>query len=165
MPNETPAPQTLEALLTSDPAKLAELNALIDKRAQARVDELLDAEKRKQKIADFAASYMGGSEDDPRGLGMTAADLTNYLQVLPVEQLDPTLEILEKVKAAKVVDFTERGHSRTLQGVRELPEPIKATLKSWLDNGGKLDEFFRVNAVELGAQSDYNLSEFQPKEK
>src|SRR3972149_1045905 len=37
--------QSLESLLSADPARVAELNALVESRAKAQVNELLDAEK------------------------------------------------------------------------------------------------------------------------
>lgn len=156
---------TLEAVLAS-PANAAELNKLIDERANARVAELLEREHAKSHIAEFCASVTGGTETCPVGLPVTSTELADFLTSLSADQLTAAEALLTKIQTAKAVDFAEHGHGRTLNGNRELPPEIAVSLRSWLENpANTVEQFFADNAVELGSQSDYNLSMFQKQEK
>jgi hypothetical protein len=137
----------------------AELERVIDERANLRFNEMIEREQRKNHILDFSRTVTG------KGLPVTGEDLTAFLSSLTAEQLKQAEAIFTKVADTGAVDFTEHGHSKVVAGAQSLPEPIKASLKAWTDAGQTVEEFFKVNAVELGSQADYNLTEFMPKEK
>jgi phosphosulfolactate synthase (CoM biosynthesis protein A) len=72
--------------------------------------------------------------------------------------------MLEKIRQDGVIAFSELGHNKETNGNRELPAEIKLSLQKFVDAGYTKEEFFKVNAAELGNMSDYNLSEFEKKE-
>jgi hypothetical protein len=145
----------------------AELNTQIDQLANERVAVLLAQQERKSKAAQFVAQYVGGTTDKPAGIPVDRAELETLLASLTPDQEAKVQEILTKVRDAKLVDFAEHGHSKTVPAQRQLPAEIKRELVTYLAASDKnsLAEFFAINAVELGAQSDYDLTEFEKKEK
>ena len=158
--------QSLEALLSADPARVAELQALVETRAKAQVTELLEAEKRKAHVAEFSARVVSGSAERPVGLPVTQERLSKFMSSLSTEQQAEFEGLIEDVlTAGKLTEFSELGHSKDLggKGRQKLPAPIAAQLQAWVDAKQSIEEFFRVNAVELGNQADYDLTAFEAK--
>ena len=156
--------QTLEALLSADPARVAELQALVETRAKAQVTELLEAEKRKAHVAEFSTRVVSGTAERPYGLPVTAERLSKFMASLSADQQAEFEGLIEDVlTAGKLVEFSELGHSKTLTGTKPLPAGIAVQLQSWVDAKQPIDEFFKVNSAELGNQADYDLSAFEAK--
>jgi len=155
---------TLEALLSADPARVAELQALVDTRAAAQVTELLNAEKRKAHVAEFSTRVVSGTAERPYGLPVTQERLSKFMAGLSAEQSTEFEAMIEDVlTAGKLTEFSELGHSKILTGTKPLPKDIAVQLQSWVDAKQPIDEFFKVNAAELGNQADYDLSAFEAK--
>lgn len=131
---------------------------------QAKAKEMAELEMKKiqtaQHIAEFSASITGGTPAQPRGLGVKADEVSALLAELSDEQRVKVETLLTNIVAGGVVDFTERGHNRKLDGLIELAKEIKPLLKQWIDAGKTTAEFFAANP-ELGGAGQYNLAEFE----
>lgn len=137
----------------------AQLETLVEERAALRFQNMVEAEKRKNRILEFTRAVTG------KGLPVQGEDLTAFLSDLTPDALDKAIALFQTVAdAGAVIDFEEKGHSKTLTGAQSLPPEMVAPLKAWLAAGQSLEDFFKVNAVELGVMTDYNLSEFVVKE-
>lgn len=117
------------------------------------------------RMSELSQDLVSGSDRAPRGLRVSADELKEHLLKLNADEAKWWGEMLTDTVEKGFVEFSEMGHGRTLQGTRLLPGVIADQLKKWLASGQSLADFFTVNAVELGAMADYNLAEYQPKEK
>jgi len=153
---ELAAPQP-QAVDLSSP----EATVLIQRRAEEIAAEQRAAEQRAAQIADFAAQMTGRKS---RAIPVEAERLSAFLTGLTDEQRTEAQSIFTRIADNGLVDFSENGHSAVLAGVRELPSYAKPLLTKWLASGNAINEFFLVNAAELGDMGDYNLLEFT-KEK
>lgn len=155
---------TLEAFLSGDPARVAELNGIVETRVKQGIADLMESQKRTAHIAEFSAKAVAGSMDHPVGLPIPAERLSKFMTGLSAEQQTEFENIIEDVlKAGKLVEFSEIGHSKTLTGRVKLDAPMAAALSAWIEGKQTIEEFFKVNAAELGAQADYDLSAFEAK--
>jgi hypothetical protein len=144
---------------------LLEQYDLIKEKASREAAEMIASVRREADVSDLCARLTGGDKDAPFGLPVKSDDLKAWLLSLDKKQADFARELLTNVAKNGPIDYRERGHGKTQQGTQILPPMIAASLRSWIDAGQSVAEFFRVNAVELGNMSDYNLAEFQGKEK
>lgn len=119
---------------------------------------------QERKIAEFADSLIGGSEDETKGLPIDKNSLVDLMKGMKESDREKFQDMLQKIRDAKVVEFEEKGHNRKMQGTQQLPDEMKAELQKAIDKGISVDEFFKMNAVDLGSKSEYDLSEFQKKE-
>jgi hypothetical protein len=147
----------------------AELAAYI--ASQRQVAELewrseLARHAHESKMAELANRAVGGSDEAPRGFRVAAEELKAHLMKMDPDEAKFWTDLMAVTQEKGLMDFGERGHSRVLQGSQALPDSIKANMRSWLSVAGNtVEDFFKLNAVELGSMADYNLAEFQPKEK
>lgn len=162
---ETPAPVSEGVPIMSEPIvelsaeQTAQLETLVEERAALRFQNMVEAEKRKNRILEFTRAVTG------KGLPVQGEDLTAFLSDLAPDALDKATALFQAIAdAGAVIDFEEKGHSKTLTGAQSLPPEMVAPLQAWLAAGQTLEDFFKVNAVELGVMTDYNLSEFVVKE-
>jgi len=97
-------------------------------------------------------------------LALAADDLTAAILALP--EADKVLELIEKVADAKIVNFAERGSNGRNDDPEKasVPKEIKGFLAQWIEAGKEASEFFAANP-ELGDAKDYDLSEYEDKEK
>jgi hypothetical protein len=168
----------------ADLSTLLDLDGLSEEAKKQRKDELKNqlAAIRKQaeleyrgemlrlefenRMTDLSQQLVSGSDKTPRGLRVPAEELKAHLTRLDPEEAKWWAELLTNTAEKGFVEYAERGHARVLQGSQALPDSIKANLRSWLSvSGNTVEDFFKLNAVELGSMADYNLAEFQPKEK
>lgn len=152
-------PNMPEPIVELSADQTAQLSALVEERAQTMFKQMVEAERRKTRILDFTRTVTG------KGLPVQGEDLTAFLSSLTPEQLESAEALFSKiVETGGKIDFEEHGHSKTLEGAQPLPPEMAASLRTWIDAGQTVEDFFRVNAVELGAMTDYNLSDFEKKE-
>jgi len=148
-------PELTMAEFMQTPEAVAEL----ERRAKERATELLQAEQLKNKVADFAKRITSG---EAYGLAMKAEDLSASLLALP--EVEKVLDLVDKIVGSKIANFKEQGTGgHKEEKGQEVPEQIKPMIRRWVEMGKSAEEFFVVNP-ELGAASEYNLSEFT-KEK
>lgn len=138
--------------------------ALINERAEARATALLAEKEQKARIAQLAIRLTGGTAEKPVGLSVGHDRIAAFLSNLPAELLPEAEAILLSAAESAPIPFEEIGHSRVMQGTQQLPESIKPALVGWLARGLSLEDFFTANSVELGAMSDYDLTQFINKE-
>ena len=151
-------------------AKLAELSeaqiaSLVDERVNVRVAELARKADRARDTLALSERLCNGTKETPIGLAVPPADLCEILLSLPDENAKKITALLEGIVRVGVVNFSERGHSRIVETKQELPAPIARLLKMWTGAGKKADEFFTANPELALNSADYNLSEYQPKDK
>ena len=143
---------------------LAELTKYMNDQTNARVTELLEAEGRKQRIAELADTLVGGSKDHPKGLPVDKDKLVEFMTGLTAEQAKTAEAIFKAVQEKGFIDFEEEGHDKELEGHTELPEWADLLLTQHVAEGGKIKEFFATNQDELGEMKSYDLSEYKEKE-
>jgi hypothetical protein len=155
---ENDMPELSVAEFMQTPEAVAEL----ERRANERAAELLQAEQLKNKVADFAKRITSG---EAYGLTLKAEELTAAILALP--EAEKVLELVGKIAAAKIANFSEKGtggHEEDLKG-GNVPEAIKPLVQQWVNAGMSAASFFEQNP-ELGMNAaDYNLSEFAKQEE
>jgi len=163
---ETPAVVSLSLENLSLDADLAgKVQSFIAQRVTAGVEAGLKAAKSQAEVSDLCARLTGGADDAPFGLPVKQAELESFLLGLDETNRARAVSILSAIHQHGLVDFGEKGHSRKLQSLTQVPAEIKPILSSWVAAGGEVAEFFKINQAELGAMSDYDLAEFQTKKE
>jgi hypothetical protein len=148
-----PANPKLTELLNT-PEAVQELGRL----AEAKAQDFIRAETRKNQIVEFAATLVGGSKDSPYGLPVKADEVVAVLLSLPPAQAEAVQNLLAKTMKA-TINFMQSHSDAEFNAHPHLPAAYHASLKMWLKAGKDVKSFFATN-VELGAAEDYNLSEF-----
>lgn len=169
-PQETPptptAPVELETEISpqirqflQDPEGVEELG----KQAQELARAAFHLEKRKMHTVQFASKLAGGTAEHPVGLKVRPNELVAALLSLPEKQA----LYFEKILADALdgaINFSMRGlDGEGFIQKPELPQKVKGYLRTWVDAGKTVGEFFQLN-LELGNPEDYNLKEFAKKE-
>lgn len=151
------SPQLKELLRT--PEGIEELG----KKAQELARDAIHLEKRKMHTVRFASKLAGGTSEHPVGLKVRPNEVVALLLSLP----EPQAQAVEKILASALdgaVNFSMRGlDGNGFIQKPELPKEVKGYLRTWVDAGKTVGEFFKIN-LELGNPEDYNLSEFAKKE-
>ena len=138
-----------------------ELQAQLEKRAGEIADEKMAVEKRSSHIAELTQRLTGGNDATPHGLPIPADELAELLTSLTPETQERVESVLGRIAEQGLIDFNEHGSSQVQSGTTPLPPEMARQLNIWLSkDGNTVEEFFKVNAVELGAMADYNLAEF-----
>jgi hypothetical protein len=144
----TPTPPAVVDLSSPD------IVQMINAQAEARAAVILAEREHSAAVVQLADQLCGA------GLPIDHDKALAFLQALPVELYPEAEAILTAAATRDPINFAEAGHARVVQGTQPLPDSIKPILTSWLEKGLSLESFFETNSVELGAMSDYNLTEF-----
>jgi hypothetical protein len=160
-----------EVFLSQARAELAsgtppvELQAFIEQRA-ANIAELRIAESaRKTHISELCVRLTGGTNEHPTGLPIANDELAAFLASLDPDKQATAEALFSRIHDAGMISFSEKGSSRTQTGNQILPAEMAAPLNRWIAAGKTIEEFFKVNAAELGSMADYNLTEFVKENK
>lgn len=133
----------------------------LGRQAAEKAKDTIRAEKRKMVVVEFASKIAGGTREKPFGLKVKPAEIVALVLSLPEKQGNAVMRILEQSLDA-AIDFAEHGvDSEGFLNKPELPKPILDMARQWVKGGKSIDEFFAVNAAELGAPDNFNLSEFK----
>lgn len=155
---ETEISPALKELLQT-PEGIEELG----KKAQDLARDAIRLEKRKMHTVQFASKLAGGTAEYPVGLRVRPNEVVALLLSLP----EPQALAVEKILAGALdgaINFSMRGlDGNGFIQKPDLPKEVKGFLKTWVEAGRSVPEFFKVN-LELGNPEDYNLSEFAKKE-
>lgn len=117
--------------------------------------------QRDNTLTELSQRLTGGSAEHPRGLkGITAEQLKAHLLALPADEANYFGGLLTSVVENGLLEFTELGHGRPVQGTIILAEPYATFLTEWVENKQTVAEFFEINARELGDMNSYNLSKY-----
>jgi hypothetical protein len=136
-------------------------NALVVSQAEQLVTEREKVAARDRDIAEFSKGITGGTDEVPRGLPVTQEEVERFLAMLSDEALDEGKRIFGKIAAEGLVEFTEDGHSRDVDGKKELPEEIVEKLESGELSLADLKE----PVLALGDLSAYDLTKWAEKAK
>ena len=158
------APVQPQAVDLASPEVQTLITARAEELASARAEAILTQREHAAEIASLATRLVGGTAEKPQGLRVAHEKLVAFLEALPAETYPEAAEIL-CAAAEQPISYVEAGHSKVLQGTKPLPENIKPALAVWLKSNSTLEQFFVDNSVELGAMSDYDLSEYLQGEK
>lgn len=146
----------------------AELTAYLEQRRQQFELEWrreLAQKAHESQIAELSAKLTGGTDETPRGLRVASEELQKWLLKLEPDEAKFFADLMARTQKEGFIEFSELGHGKDLQGVRELEAPMKAELEKWVARGQSVEEFFALNADVLGDKRAYNLSAFVGKEK
>ena len=125
---------------------------MIQERAEAKIELTRSADEIAQFSKDMAA-------DEEKGLPVAADKLEKFLLSLTPDQFAEAKEIFAKIAEVGSVSLSEKGHSKKIEGEAKLSDSMQKALKLSLDGGISVSDFFEANAVELGKQSNYDLTE------
>ena len=135
------------------------------KRIQANAGQMLASMmaeiKRDQHVAEFSQRVTGGTDKRPYGLPVGQEEVETFLLSLNSEQRQAAESILSRTHENGLIQFSEIGHGKRLQGTATFPPEYSASLVSWLGDGNSIKEFFAANAAELGEMGQYNLDNFE----
>jgi len=134
---------------------------IMRERASTEASQMIASIRREATISEFTQQVTAGTSDIPRGLPVKPDDLKTWLLTLNPAQLGFATQILGDIQASGVIEFRELGHGRQLQGAKEVPDYAQDSLKAALAAGNSAKAFF--DAAELGAASDYNLTDYEVK--
>jgi len=156
-PAQQPAPilAQLEAQL-NDPTVWLQVREAIDAGIKRGVSLELAKMQAESDVDSFVASLESSPVDGDK--------VRAFLLSLPDKQRSEAREILSAYHNALQLDFTEKGHSKKLEGRAQLSTELKRVLKDHLKDGGTVAQFFEINQADLGAQADYDLSEFEQED-
>jgi len=165
-PPPTPPVTELETEISPELKELLRTPEAIEalgKKSQEMAREAIHLEKRKMHTVHFASKLAGGTAEHPVGLKVRPNEVVALLLSLP----EPQALAVEKILAGALdgaINFSMRGlDGNGFIQKPELPKEVKGYLKTWVEAGKTVDEFFKLN-LELGNPEDYNLAEFAKKE-
>jgi hypothetical protein len=136
-----------------------------NKKLETKLREEIRAEERALLEAEYArhGELVAFAEEVCRGenaLSESPEEVIAFLSGLEGEQLEKAKALLR----SKTVDLTERGSSGKGEGEGKLIPLngfVQKQLRTYLDEGqGTVEEFFALNAEELGEAAQYDLAEF-----
>jgi hypothetical protein len=145
----------MEAEMAQEAQTVADLREQVQVEVQA---ELTEKFERRQGLVEFAQSICGSE-----GVALSAKvdDVVAFLDGLDDDQVEAAKVLLK----AKVVDLGEIGSSREgAETKKQLPALLGDSLDLWIESGQSIEEFFKLNQVELGEQGGYDLSQFSEQE-
>lgn len=117
--------------------------------------------RKKANIAELCQRVTNGTSDVPYGLPVDSNDLEEFLGRLAPSDLEFATALLENIQANGRVGFAELGHGRKMVGTAQLPTEYGNILKSALESGMSVNDFFAANAAELGDAAQYDLSAYK----
>ena len=148
----------LEADFAQRQQEMADLKENIRKEEREKVvAELTERHALEADLAEFAGEVCSGDA----GLSTPQDEIVAFLAGLDEEQRDQAKVLLK----AKVVDFSEHGHTGSGTQKDKLPEAMEAALRQYLAGRTDIAEavalFCEANAIEV---EDFDLGEFLPRE-
>lgn len=159
-----------------DTAELAELNSWmsgnenaveeLSKRAQQMAELQIKAQRRKDKVVEFASQIVGGTTDKPFGIPIRSSRIVKLLLSLPEKQAQEVQELLALTWKYSI-DFAERGIDGSNFSLKpKLPVELASVAKLWVDSGKPIEAWFaEMGEGAVGKAEDYDLSMFQKVEE
>jgi hypothetical protein len=150
--NDMEVSETLDLVqLSQDPKYAAQFQAMKEEAVQAA----LAAERRSTHIADFA------SQIKVAGLPVDEGAVKKFMASLSPDQSAEFEAMLNGlVEAGHAVDFSEKGHARHMENLKELPAAVVASLETGEFSMADLSR----PELALGDLGQYDLSKWQGKE-
>lgn len=161
------AKQVATELVAHPSAELAAVISETVNAARAQVIAEFTAQRdlmaRQTKVVELCQRLTNGTPEAPRALkNVDPAELGKRLLGLPADDAAYFSGVLEGVVRDGLIEFTERGHSKRLQGGKvELP----AEYANALDTGKLKIADLSNSVLGLGDLAQYDLSRWAGKEK
>lgn len=149
------------AMIEWNKQNYAQMQLRADRTARVQLAKL----KHDNAVADFSRDIVGGIEGHPYGIPTSEEKINTMLGDLEPEQAKEWMSVLSGIQTKGLILYEEVGHGKRLAGQAELASPFDDLLTSWVEGGGSVKEFFKLNAPELGEQEQYNLTAFETKSK
>ena len=130
-------------------------------RADVRNESVLQIGKirRETYLSEFAGRVTTGNDETPFGLPVESIALKDWLISLTPDQSEFAMTFLEGLWKSGRTEFTELGHTKDIDGTKELPDDIKASLKDKSMTLADLED--PIMQPVIGNINQYNLSEFK----
>ena len=130
-------------------------------RTQVRNESTLQIGKirREAHYAEFAGKVCTGNDDMPYGIPVEETALKDWMLTLNDDQAEFAKTMLEGFWKSGRIEFTELGHSKDVEGTKELPEDILEQLRA-----GELtleDLRSPILFPVIGELAQYDLAEFR----
>lgn len=161
---------------SNDEKEVAELNTFLEdkgegveelsKRAQERAELIIRAERRKDKVVEFATMIVGGTKAKPFGFPIRTSRIVKLLLSLSEKQAQEVQELIGAVYQ-KAVDFAEHGIDGSNYSMKpRLPQEFTESAKIWFDSGKPIKEWFTQMGDDApGKYEDFNVAEFEKAEE
>lgn len=134
----------------------------LSRRAQEKAELIIKAERRKDKVVEFASLIVGGTKDKPFGLPVKTSRIVKLLLSLPEKQAQEVQELIGLVYK-NAIDFAEHGIDGENYNFKpKLPAEFAEVAKLWVDSGKPIKEWFaEMGEGVVGKYEDFNLAEFE----
>ncbi len=152
--------QQADAEIASIRKQLNDLLGDLQAQRQAAVADFMSQVRTERQIAEFSERVTStGSHAIPA----KPADVAAVLSALPAANREAVQNLLESIYASGTVDFSEMGTSagKAITETVQLSSEWQQVLRSHINTGGTVDEFFSLNADLLGDKGKYDLSAFK----
>lgn len=140
----------------------------LSRQAQQKAELVIKAERRKDKVVEFAAKVIGGTREKPFGLPIKSSRLVKLLLSLPEKQAEEVQELIGLIYK-NAIDFAEHGYSNEATGMNykpKLPAEFADALHIWVDSGKQAKDWFaEMGEALVGKAEDWNLTEFSKAEE
>ena len=135
-----------------------------ERQRQAAVADFMSQVRTERQIAEFSERVTSTGK---HAIPAKPADVAAVLSALPAANREAVQNLLESIYAGGTVDFSEMGTSAGKPIAAEavqLSSEWQRVLRSHINTGGTVDEFFALNADLLGDKGKYDLGAFAKKE-
>lgn len=156
--------QQADAEIASIRKQLNDLLGDLQAQRQAAVADFMSQVRTERQIAEFSERVTSTGK---HAIPAKPADVAAVLSALPAANREAVQNLLESIYAGGTVDFSEMGTSAGKPIAAEavqLSSEWQRVLRSHINTGGTVDEFFALNADLLGDKGKYDLGAFAKKE-
>lgn len=137
---------------------LDQLAELVQQQATLQWQQKLARMQRENRYAELSARVTGGTPEAPRGIPADAEALKAELMKLEPEQATFWSGLLESVVKHGLTEFSELGHGRKTEQLKDVPDFAVKSLRATIQAGNSVDEFFAL--AGLGSAESYDLSQY-----
>lgn len=132
----------------------------LSRQAQKRAELIIRAERRKDKVVEFASLIVGGTKEKPFGLPIRSSRIVKLLLSLPEKQAQEVQELIGLVYK-NAVDFAEHGISGADYSMKpKLPVEMQSALDVWVASGKEAKAWFVEMGEGVGKADDWDLSKY-----
>ena len=152
--------QQADAEIASIRKQLNDLLGDLQAQRQAAVADFMSQVRTERQIAEFSERVTSTGK---HAIPAKPADVAAVLSALPAANREAVQNLLESIYAGGTVDFSEMGTSagKPIAETVQLSSEWQQVLRSHINTGGTVDEFFALNADLLGDKGKYDLGAFK----
>lgn len=151
----------LSEWLNSDGDNVEELSKRVQNLAAIQVK----AQRRKDKVVEFASKIVGGTKERPFGLPIRSSKLIKLLLSLPEKQADEVQELVGLIYK-NAIDFAEHGINGEDYAFKpKLPAELAQVASVWVESGKTIESWFEsMKEFGIGTADEFDLSQFRKSE-